>query len=97
MGKYYNRKLVYRKMKRYIIRMWSDKVDPVIVEVDIIRENEDVIYLANRTIPKDETYIKVRNTWEEAQAELIRLQSIICENHRRQLRRSERLLKKIEE
>jgi hypothetical protein len=84
-------------MKRYIIRMWSDKVDPVIVEVDIVRENEDVIYLAGRTVSKETSYIKVRNTWEEAQAELIRLQSAICENHRRQLRRSERLLKKIME
>ena len=82
-------------MKRYIIRMWSDKVDPVIVEVDIVRENEDVIYLAGRTVSKETSYIKVRNTWEEAQAELIRLQTIIIENHRRQLRRSERLLKKI--
>ena len=84
-------------MKRYIIRMWSDRVDPEIVEVDIIRENEDVIYLAGKTISKETSYIKVRNTWEEAQAELIRLQTIIIENHRRQLRRSERLLKKIEE
>ena len=82
-------------MKRYIIRMWSDKVDPIIVEVDIIRENEDTIYLAGKAIPKNETYIKVRNTWEEAQIELINLQTIIVENHRRQLRRSERLLKKI--
>ena len=84
-------------MKRYIIRMWSDRVDPEIVEVDIIRENEDVIYLAGKTISKETSYIKVRNTWEEAQAELIRLQTIIIENHRRQLRRSERLLKKIGE
>jgi len=84
-------------MKRYIIRMWSDKVDPVIVEVDIVRENEDVIFLAGRPISKDTSYIKVRNTWKEAKAELIKLQAAIVKNHYRQWKRSERLLKKIEE
>ena len=84
-------------MKRYIIRMWSDKVDPVIVEVDIIRENEDVIFLAGKPISKDTSYIKVRNTWKEAKAELIKLQAAIVKNHYRQWKRSERLLKKIEE
>ena len=84
-------------MKRYIIRMWSDKVDPVIVEVDIVRENEDVIFLAGRPISKDTSYIKVRNTWKEAKAELVKLQAAIVKNHYRQWKRSERLLKKIEE
>jgi len=84
-------------MKRYIIRMWSDKVDPVIVEVDIIRENEDVIFLAGKPISKDTSYIKVRNTWKEAKAELVKLQAAIVKNHYRQWKRSERLLKKIEE
>jgi len=84
-------------MKRYIIRMWSDKVDPVIVEVDIIRENEDVIFLAGKPISKDTSYIKVRNTWKEAKAELVKLQAAIVKNHYRQWKRSERLLRKIEE
>jgi len=84
-------------MKRYIIRMWSDKVDPVIVEVDIVRENEDVIFLAGKPISKDTDYIKVRDTWEEAKAELVKLQAAIVKNHYRQWKRSERLLRKIEE
>jgi len=84
-------------MKRYIIRMWSDKVDPIIVEVDIVRENEDVIFLAGKPISKETSYIKVRNTWKEAKAELVKLQAAIVKNHYRQWKRSERLLKKIEE
>ena len=84
-------------MKRYIIRMWSDKVDPEIVEVDIVRENEDVIFLAGKPISKETSYIKVRNTWKEAKAELVKLQAAIVKNHYRQWKRSERLLRKIEE
>ena len=84
-------------MKRYIIRMWSDKVDPIIVEVDIVRENEDVIFLAGKPISKETSYIKVRNTWKEAKVELVKLQAAIVKNHYRQWKRSERLLRKIEE